>query len=210
MNYEEKILTFLVDNYRKSKKDSGNNKTNRRTRVKPEKLYRKYSANDGDFEEISKFDQAVERLTKLGFVYSEKETFGMQIHSIFLVDECIYDAEQYLLETFGYVSKDMQIEKLRNLVDIYKNASPICEQECVSLMECIENRKVPKNVDELDDVLRGIAFIENNEEELYLREMSMKVYGDSKYFEEELLKSVCSILRKYSGQELKEDERVID
>lgn len=44
MNYEEKILTYLVDNYRKSKKDSGDNKTNRRTQVKPEKLYKKYNA----------------------------------------------------------------------------------------------------------------------------------------------------------------------
>ena len=53
MNYEEKILTYLVDNYRKSKKDSGDNKTNRRTQVKPEKMYKKYNANDGDFEESS-------------------------------------------------------------------------------------------------------------------------------------------------------------
>ena len=72
MNYEEKILTYLVDNYRKSKKDSGDNKTNRRTQVKPEKLYKKYNANDGDFEEISKFNQAVEYLSKLCFVCIEK------------------------------------------------------------------------------------------------------------------------------------------
>mgnify|MGYP003295713481 CR=1 FL=1 len=56
MKYEEKILLYLVENYRKSKKDSGANKTNRRTQVKPEKLYKKYNANDGDFEEISKYD----------------------------------------------------------------------------------------------------------------------------------------------------------
>ena len=39
MKYEEKILTYLVENYRKSKKDSGQNKINRRTQVKPEKFY---------------------------------------------------------------------------------------------------------------------------------------------------------------------------
>ena len=119
MNYEEKILTYLVDNYRKSKKDSGDNKTNRRTQVKPEKLYKKYNANDGDFEEISKFNQAAECLCKLGFIRSVKETFGTQIQSIFLVDECIQEAEKYLAEKCGYVSKDMKIEKLRNLVGKY-------------------------------------------------------------------------------------------
>lgn len=206
MNYEEKILTYLVENYRKSKKDSGDNKTNRRTQVKPEKLYRKYNANDGDFEEISKLNQTVERLTKLGFVYSTKETFGTQIQCIFLVDECIHNAEQYLAERFGYVSKDMQIDKLRNLVDNYKNASPICEKECARLLENITERKVPKNIDELDDILKAVAFIEKNQEELYMREMSMKVYGDSKYFENVTLQPICSMLRKYSKQDFGEGE----
>lgn len=206
MNYEEKILTYLVDNYRKSKKDSGDNKTNRRTQVKPEKLYKKYNANDGDFEEISKFNQAAERLSKLGFIRSVKETFGTQIQCIFLVDECIQEAEQYLAKKCGYVSKDMQIEKLRNLVGKYKNASPICEKECARLLESIAERKVPKNIDELDDVLKAIAFIENNQEELYMREMSMKVYGDSKYFENVSLQPVCSMLRKYSKQNLRDGE----
>ena len=206
MNYEEKILTYLVDNYRKSKKDSGDNKTNRRTQVKPEKLYKKYNANDGDFEEISKFNHAVECLSKLGFIYSVKETFGTQIQCIFLVDERIQEAEQYLAERCGYVPKDMQIEKLRNLVGKYKSASPICEKECVRLLVNIEERKVPKNIDELDDVLKTVAFIENNQEELYMREMSMKVYGDSKYFENVTLQPVCSMLRKYSKQDFKEGE----
>lgn len=206
MNYEEKILTYLVENYRKSKKDLGDNKINRRTQVKPEKLYRKYNANDGDFEEISKFNQTVERLTELGFVYSTKETFGTQIQCIFLVDERIQDAEQYLAERCGYVSKDMQIEKLRNLVDKYKNTSPICEQECARLLENIAERKVPKNIGELDDVLKAVAFIEENQEELYMREMSMKVYGDSKYFENVTLQPVCSMLRKYSNHDIREGE----
>ena len=206
MNYEEKILTYLVDNYRKSKKDSGDNKTNRRTQVKPEKLYKRYNANDGDFEEISKFNQAVERLSKLGFIRSVKETFGTQIQCIFLVDECIQEAEQYLAERCGYVSKDMQIEKLRNLVGKYKSASPICEKECARLLESIAERRIPKNIDELDDVLKAIAFIENNQEELYMREMSMKVYGDSKYFENVTLQPVCSILRKYSNKDFRGGE----
>ena len=206
MNYEEKILKYLVDNYRKSKKDTGDNKTNRRTQVKPEKLYKKYNSNDGDFEEISKFNQAVECLSKLGFIYSVKETFGTQIQCIFLVDEHIQDAEQYLAERCGYVSKDMQIEKLRNLVDTYKNASLICQKECARLLKNIAERKVPKNIDELDDVLKAVAFIEKNPEELYMREMSMKVYGDSKYFENITLQPVCSMFRKYLKQNIKEGD----
>lgn len=206
MKYEEKLLTYLVENYRKSKKDSGDNKTNRRTQVKPEKLYKKYNANDGDFEEISKLNQTVEYLSELGFVNSMIETFGTQIQCIYLVDERINDIEQYLADKYGYVSKDLQLKKLQNLVYKYQSASSICEKECCRLQEYINDRKVPKNIEELDDILRAIAFIEKNQEELYIREVSMKVYGDSKFFENTSLQPVCNLLRKYSDRFLATDE----
>jgi hypothetical protein len=190
MEYEEKILTYLVDNYRKSKKDFGDNKTNRRTQVRPEKLYKKYNANDGDFEEISRLNQAVNELKEIGFTYNTTETFGTQIQSIYLLDERILDIEKYLSDKYGYVSKDMQIEKIQLLVDFYKNSSPICEKECALLSESVNNRKIPKNYEELDDVFKAISFIENNRTDLYIREVSMKVYGDSKFFENVTLQSV--------------------
>lgn len=206
MKYEEKLLTYLVENYRKSKKDSGNNKTKRRTQTKPEKLYRKYNANDGDFEEISKLNQTVEALVKRGFITCEAETFGTQIQCIYMVDEKLEEIEQYLKQKYGYVSKDMQLQKLEDLVMQYGNASPGCEKECALLLECMKKRTVPKNVDELADILRAVAFIEQNKEELYLREVSMKVYGDSKYFENETLQPVCTMLRKYAGRPCGETE----
>lgn len=206
MNYEEKILTYLVENYRKSKKDLGDNKTNRRTQVKPEKMYKKYNANDGDFEEITKLNLAVENLIKLEFVYCTKETFGTQIQSIFLMDERVQDAEEYLTGQYGYISKDTQLKKLKHLIDTYQRASSICEKECAELSDSMKKRKIPKNLHELDDVFKAVAFIEKNQEELYLREMSMKVYGDSKYFEEITSQSVCNMLRKHSQHSLKEGE----
>ena len=80
------------------------------------------------------------------------------------------------------MSKDRKLEKLKELVDKYQNVSSICKKECAILAECLKNRKVPKNIDELDDVLKAIAFIEENQEDLYIREVSMKIYGDSQVF----------------------------
>lgn len=208
MEYEEKILKYLVDNYRKSSKDSGKNKINRRTQIKPEKLYKKYNANDGDFEEISRLNQAVCDLTVKGFVYSTTETFGTQIQSIYLVEETILDIEKYLSDKYGYVSKDMQIRKLQMLVDHYKHASPICEKECKLLMKNIVNRVIPKNYEELNDVFKAISFIENNKTDLFIREVSMQVYGDSKFFENVTLQTVCKLLRKYSDKSITENELV--
>lgn len=206
MKYEEKILTYLVDNYRKSKKDSGDNKTNRRTQIKPEKLYKKYNANDGDFEEISELNRAVDKLNELGFVTRTMEAFGTQLLCIYLVDEKVCDIEKYLTNHYGYVSKDMQIERLQKIVNKYKISSPICEKECDRLEKYISERKVPKNIDELDDTLKAVAFIEKNHENLYIREVSMNVYGDSKYFENTTLQPVCNILRNHLNRNIKDDE----
>lgn len=195
-----------MENYRKSKKDSGDNKINRRTRLKPEKLYKKYNANDGDFDEISEFNQTVKYLSELGFINSVEEIFGTQIQCIYLVDERIQDIERYLWDKYGYVSKDMHIEKLQSLVNKYQNASSICEKECAKLQDYIENRNIPKNIDELDDTLMAVAFIEKNREDLYIREVSMKVYGDSKYFEDTTLQQVCSMLHKYSNRTFNDGE----
>ena len=205
MKYEEKILTCLTENYRKSKKDPGDNKTNRRTQIKPEKLYKKYNANDGDFEKISKLNQAVECLVKKGFVTAVTETFGTQLQCIYLIDEKIQEIESYLADRYGYIPKDNKLKKLKEMVDKYQNASSVCEKECAALTMNLEKRRIPPNLDELDAILKAVEFIEKNREELYIREVSSKVYGDSKFFEDNTLESVCSILRKYSDKSL-EDE----
>ncbi len=209
MNYEEKLLTYLVDKYRKSKKDSGENKTNRRTQVKPEKLYKKYYANDGNFEEISNLNHTVEMLVEKGFITRTLETFGTQLQCIYLIDEKILEIEEFLRKEYGYISKDIQIEKLKELVDKYCDASFICKTECDTLREKIQNRQIPKNIDELDDVLKAVAFIEHNQEQLYIREVSMQVYGDSKYFENNTLQYVCSLLRRYAACK-RNDEELVD
>ena len=208
MGYEDRILTYLVENYRKSKKDSGDNKINKRTQLKPEKLYKQYNANDGDHAEILNLEEAVENLSQKGFVTSETETFGTRLKSIYLVDEKIADIEQYMTEQFGFISKDMKLKKLQKLVGKYQNTSSICKRECSLLRKSIADRKVPKNLDELDDVLKAVAFIEKNQEDLYLREVSMKVYGDSKFFGEETIEPVCHMLRKYSDRTF--DDELLD
>ena len=54
--------------------------------------------------------------------------------------------------------------------------------------------------------MKAVAFIDTNENNLYVREMSMEVYGDSKFFEENTMESVCTILRKYNNNQADETE----
>lgn len=160
MNYEEKLLVYLVDGYRKSKKDTGENLTHRRTKVKPEKLYSKYHANDGDFERISAINHVVEKLEKKGYVETERENFGTELKSIYLVDRYIEEIEHYLMIHYQYESKDSKIQKVKALIESYQHASKICQMECEELNEMFIKRQIPNNLDELDNILKAVAFID--------------------------------------------------
>ena len=216
--YEKKLLVGLVEGYRKSKKDTGENRTNRRTKLKPEKLYNKYHSNAGDYEKISAINDTVQKLKDKGFVTSEYESFGTDLTGIYLVDDKIDEIEEYLAEQYGYVSKDTKLQKLETLIREYEDRSPICHEECGKLKIILESRKLPKsiekNIDMLDDLFRVLSFVENNQKLMYIREVSMLVYGDSKYFENNTLEPLCTLLQKYNtvpipGQTLSDGEYIL-
>ncbi|MGN6715264.1 Wadjet anti-phage system protein JetD domain-containing protein [Anaerocolumna jejuensis] len=200
MNWEEKILEYLVDNYRKSKKDTGDNKINRRTQVKPEKLYKKYRENDGDFEVISEINRTVEDLCARGFLAYDKEMFGTQLNCIYLADEQIEVVEDYLHKKYEFIPKGMKKDEIQEIIARYHDLSEICAMECDCLQQELDRNKIPKDYKELPKVFDAVAFIENNQTELFVREASMKIYGDSKYFEENTLIPVCQMLRKYKNR----------
>lgn len=201
MDYEEKILIKLVENYRKSKKDSDENVITRRTKIKPEQIYAKYHDNNGSFEEIETLNAVVNHLQKIGFILVETESFGTEIKAIYLVDNKVEQIEAYLTENYNYVSKNDKLSLLGDIIARYDNSSSICSAECEKLKALRQSRKIPKNIDDLDDILKALSFIENNNQMLYIREVSMKVYGDSKYFEENTIDNVCVLLKKYNRQE---------
>ena len=55
--------------------------------------------------------------------------------------------------------------------------------------------------------LKMLRFMEGNREKLYVKEASMLVYGDSKWFEEHNYDEICSIARQALGMPQEEDER---
>lgn len=207
--WDEKILKILVDKYRNSKKDSNTNKVTKRTQVKPEMLYKKYYANDGDYDIISAINDEVENLSQLGFLTYEREKFGISITSIYLIDDQIDQVEDYLQKKFSFIPKRVKKEALLSTIDKYRNASDICRLECDRLLKQLtETNKIPTNYELIPNVLAAVAFIENNQTDLYVREVSMKVYGDSKYFEENTLKPACLMIRKYKDIPCESDQQI--
>ena len=204
--YEEKMLTALAEKYRKSKKDSGTNVIVRRTRITPSQLYKGYNRNDGDMTQIEAVNQAAMHCRQMGFLTFETEKFSNEIRNIDLVDEKIEELEAYLEQTYHYESKASKRQYVEELIAVYSGRSPAAELECRKLRQALEKNRIPPKYQQAKDLLKALVFIENNREELFLREASMLIYGDSKYLEEAMFHPVCKALREFLGRPCGEDE----
>ena len=196
-DYEEKMLTALAEKYRKSKKDSGTNVIVRRTRITPSQLYNGYNRNDGDMTQIEAVNQAAVHCQEMGFLTFETEKFSNEIRNIDLVDEKIEELENYLEKTYHYESKASKRQYVEGLITAYSGRSPAAELECRKLRQALEKNRIPPKYLQIGELLKALVFIENNREELFLREASMLIYGDSKYLEETMLHPVCKALREF-------------
>lgn len=209
-DYKEKLLTILADKYRNSKKDDGSGVIARRTKVTPDQLYRSYYRNDGDLDQIDAVNQAAYSCREKGFVTLEEKSFSNEIAAVYLVDEKIGEVEQYLREQYGYLSKPEKRRYVEHMLNVYDGRSPAAGRECARMRQALEKNKIPPRYLQTEELLKALVFIENNREELFLREASMMIYGDSKYLEEEMLHPVCKALRQVKnrpcGEEEMEDE----
>lgn len=204
--YEEEMLLLLVENYRKSKKDSGTGRINRRTQIKPAKLYKGYNRNDGDLEQINAINEIAGKYRDMGFLTFEMQRFSNEIAAIYLVDEKIEEVEQYLTEHYQYESKHEKMRQVEAILAKYRGQSPVADQECAKLQASLDKNVVPKNYEQTEDVLKALVFIEKNEQLLFVREASMLIYGSSKYLEEHTLDAVCGLLRKANERPCEENE----
>ena len=205
-DYVNAILTQLAESYRRSRKDDGTNVINRRTALKPEKLYRAYRQNDGDPMEIEALNEAARRCAQAGFIHYELPRYSNEIDTIYLVDAQIETIEAYLKEHYGYRSKHERMNGVWAVVHRYEGKSPAADELCGELRNSLEHNRVPANAEQKEDILRALVFIENNDVPLYLREVSQMIYGTTKYFEEKTCDAVCRKLRAHYQRPCGHDE----
>lgn len=203
---ERSLLVLLYEKYKNSKKETGSNIITRRTKISPNVLYKDYNANTADIDKIEVVDNAVKECSKLGFVTVERAPNGKEIKNIYLIDGMINELENYLQSKCGYETKDVKRNFIINLLNKYDNKTPAASAECNKLRKMLEANKYPSRYHQKEELLKSLVFIENNKQDLFLREASLRIFGDSKYFEENVLKLVCKSLRDYLNRPRAEDE----
>lgn len=144
----------------------------------------------------------------------EKYEKGNLVEKIWLIPE--EAAIEACYQSLHRIPKKNLANKLAEQIQNYRNMLPVDCALCRFFNEMItqieKNHQIPRfftdNSSLNEDILKGLTYIEQNQDEIMERLLSSKLYdGDSKYFERNVKAKVISVL-KYLKK--KEDEEILE
>ena len=196
--YESVILNVLLDQYERSKSFIGANKQNQSFSKKIEDLFPDY-ADAAQYDVFSSVNEQVQNLEKTGMITVKRKKRGKietdVIASVQLNLEKLSDAYRLL----GRQPKADRNDEILSLLNQYMNCTPLLHDFCQEQVDRINSNRKPQYSDDLvklEQILKVLAEVENVEEEVFIRNFSIRVLGDSKAFEK-IKTSVVSILCEY-------------
>ncbi len=199
--YEKKILKTLIDKYESSKSFSGQNKVNQSFTIMIEKLFPHYT-NDAEFDIFVGVNEAVEHLVRLGFIQVTKQRSQVIVQISLVTDELegVY--------TYAKVKpRSESLALLRELLYPYSERDDEIGNYARTQLDRIgENKKVEHftgDIKELQDVLKLCDYLRENQQESYIRDVSIRVLSDSKRLES-LRTKVEGLLFQYGDYEEKQ------
>ena len=196
--YESLILNTLLDQYERSKSFIGANKQNQSFSKKIEELFPDY-ADAAQYEVFSSVNEQVQNIEKAGLITVKRKKRGKietdVVASVQLNLEKLGDAYRLL----GRQPKADRNDEILSLLNLYMNCTPLLHDFCQEQVDRINNNRKPQYSDDLaklEQILKVLAEVENVDEEVFIRNFSIRVLGDSKAFEK-IKTSVVSILCEY-------------
>ena len=204
-DYKKAILDGLLKKY--NNRYAKNITTNRRIILKPIEVYKDYAKNNADISEKQGINEAVSILNDMGFVTADYLKFSDDIEKIYLSEEHLDALYEYLKDEYGVVPQSTISKLVHEIVEKYIWTGEIVQKYCESILAQIENPRCLLIPERIEENLKMFSFLEKNKENLYVREVSMLVYGDSKWFENNNYEEVCTFIRTATGRIREEGER---
>ena len=210
--YEKLILNGLIDSYEKSISYVGLNKKNQNIFFNVNKRSLKdYFNEDGNhYYEIN--DSCIELEDKDFINIKWKNNKKNHIIEKLILNKSNVD------KIYNYIGRKEKKEKYGDILEVlnkYKLNNEVSDSFIIYVEEKIKGNKSLKqyfdidNKVELEEILKGLQAILSNSEEIFLRELSIKLYNNSKRLEM-LEGKIKKIILEFSanGDELKEVEEV--
>lgn len=195
-DYKKEILVKLIKKY--NSRVAKNISTNRPVQLRPAELYKKYADNNADIEEKQQIDEAVKALSELQVVRVDFLKYSRDIGRICLCEEKVDRIHEFLKDNYGIIPQSTIWEQTELLLSEYRLSGQLVQAYCKGILAQKGNPGYIVDVERVEANLKMLHFLEDNKEELYVRELSMLVYGDSKWFELNNYDEVCNIIREVS------------
>lgn len=203
--YKKEILDGLLKKY--NSRYAKNITTNRRIILKPSEVYKDYDKNNADILEKQRIYDAVKILKDKDFIDVKYLKFSDDIKRIYLVEENLDDLYKYLKDEYGVVPQSTISKQVHEIIEKYICVGGIVEKYCEDILVQIEDPRCTLNPTRIEANLKMLSFLEQNRENLYVREVSMLVYGDSKWFENNNYEEICTFVRTATGRIREDGER---
>lgn len=204
-DYRKAILDGLLKKY--NNRYAKNIITNRRIILKPVEVYKDYAKNNADISEKQAIHEAVSILNDMGFVTADNLRFSDDIEKIYLSEEHLDALYEYLKDEYGVVPQSTISKLVHKIVEKYICTGGIVQKYCEHILVQIEDPRCMLIPERIEENLKMFRFLEKNRENLYVREASVLVYGDSKWFENNNYEEVCTFIRMATGRMREEGER---
>lgn len=203
--YKKEIIDGLLKKYKI--RYAKNITTNRRIILKPTEVYKDYAKNNADTLEKQEINEAVSVLVGMGFITVDYLKFSDDIEKIYLSEEKLDALYEYLKEEYCVIPQSTISKQIHEIVEKYICKGKIVNKYCKAILVQIEDPRCTLVPEQIEANLKMLFFLEKNKEHLYVREASVLVYGDSKWFENNNYEEVCTFLRTATGRIREEGER---
>lgn len=192
---QKSVLDTLLDRYEKSRTYRNENSVTQSFRAKPDEFFKDYDSDFVDIEEQAEFEHELEILKDNDFI-SLSRVNGI-VTSVVLNTDKVEDIYRILNRTELKTFEKEQLQMYSNAI----GKNPTLDAYCKAQIERIgQRKKAEHDVNDATALIKILKFIGENKEELYERELSIELFGDSKAFEENYRGKTISILKKYSDR----------
>ena len=202
---ELKVLNELLDLYEKSKTFLGENKNHQTFKVSVSKLFPKYD-DDSEFELYKEINQNLDLLQKKEFITTKADKSG-KIRSVSLEENAIE-------QVYEYINRKSKADINKQLTELWDNYKDLQEESFSPLLEYIKEQQSRistnkivqffyENFDDYEDLLNAVKAVLSNQNEIFIRELSVKLFNNSKRLET-IENTIRSLLYKYGEYDDKE------
>lgn len=203
VQYDRKVLNYLLDTYENSLLSTGENKR----RIQIEFRFTKnsipsyFDESSAEYENIHVSMKLLESKSLIRIIWKDNKRDYL-IQKVRLTTEHISEAYRYVGRKPKRGLEEENILLIQKYLDV---KAPVTVTFAGYLLERLQNHQsvkeyiVLENMKETDQFLQACVLVEQNRKPCYIREFSIMHFQDSKYFEQ-IENRIAKVFRQFSGE----------